>query len=277
MAYKRHIDRLPIIPADAQKHNVTCHYCIVGCGYHAYTWPVNKQGGAEPASNAFGVDLSVQQPAETAAWYPPSMYNIVKKNGQDVHIVIKPDPDCEVNSGLGSVRGARMGELRYSAARNSQLAASDRPDGLALRPDAADLLGRCARSGGSRHGGGHQGPRRGWPVRLGVRPWRFGRRLREHLGHRKALFRLDEDQEHPHTQPPGLQFGSSCHARHGRRGTEQLLRGCRTRGHAGLGRQQSPGDADQLLPQSLGSEPSRDIAGQEKSTASRRAARTARR
>ena len=39
MAYKRHIDRLPIIPADAKKHNVTCHYCIVGCGYHAYTWP----------------------------------------------------------------------------------------------------------------------------------------------------------------------------------------------------------------------------------------------
>ena len=46
MAYKRHIDRLPIIPADAEKHNVTCHYCIVGCGYHAYTWPVNKQGGS---------------------------------------------------------------------------------------------------------------------------------------------------------------------------------------------------------------------------------------
>ena len=40
MAFKRNIDRLPIIPADAKKHNVTCHYCIVGCGYNAYTWPV---------------------------------------------------------------------------------------------------------------------------------------------------------------------------------------------------------------------------------------------
>ena len=49
MAYKRHIDRLPIIPADAKKHNVTCHYCIVGCGYHAYTWPANKQGFDEAA------------------------------------------------------------------------------------------------------------------------------------------------------------------------------------------------------------------------------------
>ena len=53
MAYKRHIDRLPIIPADAKKHNVTCHYCIVGCGYHAYTWPVNKQGGDGPRGECF--------------------------------------------------------------------------------------------------------------------------------------------------------------------------------------------------------------------------------
>ena len=44
MAYKRQIDRLPIIPADAKVQNVTCHYCIVGCGYKAYTWPINRQG-----------------------------------------------------------------------------------------------------------------------------------------------------------------------------------------------------------------------------------------
>ena len=30
------------------------------------------------------------------------MYNIVQQNGEDVHIVIKPDRDCVVNSGLGS-------------------------------------------------------------------------------------------------------------------------------------------------------------------------------
>ena len=103
MAYKRHTDRLPIIPADARKFNVTCHYCIVGCGYHAYTWPVNRQGGTAPDQNAFGVDLSEQQAAETDAWYAPSMYNVVKQDGNDVHLVIKPDKDCVVNSGLGSV------------------------------------------------------------------------------------------------------------------------------------------------------------------------------
>ena len=82
MAYKRQIDRLPIIPADAREFNVTCHYCIVGCGYKAYTWPVNKQGGTAPSDNKFGVDLSKQQQAETAAWYAPAMYNIVRQNGQ---------------------------------------------------------------------------------------------------------------------------------------------------------------------------------------------------
>ncbi|MCO5066934.1 MAG: arsenate reductase (azurin) large subunit [Rhizobiaceae bacterium] len=121
MAYKRQIDRLPIIPADAKKQNVTCHYCIVGCGYHAYSWPVNKQGGTEASANAFGVNLAEQQGAETAAWYAPSMYNIVKQDGKDVHIVIKPDKDCVVNSGLGSVRGARIAEMSFSRQRSTQM------------------------------------------------------------------------------------------------------------------------------------------------------------
>lgn len=120
MAYKRQIDRLPIIPADATKHNVVCHYCIVGCGYHAYSWPVNRQGGVAPSTNVFGADLSRQQPPDTAAWYAPSMYNIVKQDGKDVHIVIKPDDACIVNSGLGSARGARMAEMSYSRARSTQ-------------------------------------------------------------------------------------------------------------------------------------------------------------
>jgi arsenite oxidase large subunit len=101
MAHKRQIDQLPIIPKDAKELNVVCHYCIVGCGYKAYTWPTNKQGGTAPGENQFGVDLSKQQPAETAAWYSPSMYNIVKQNGEDVHIVIKPDQRLRGEFGVG--------------------------------------------------------------------------------------------------------------------------------------------------------------------------------
>ncbi|MDG2571300.1 hypothetical protein P7L87_27485, partial [Vibrio parahaemolyticus] len=120
MAYKRQIDRLPIIPADAREHNVVCHYCIVGCGYKAYTWDIDRQGTTDPAGNKFGVNLAEQQGAETVAWYAPSMYNVVKQDGRDVHIVIKPDKDCVVNSGLGSIRGARMAEMSYSPVRNTE-------------------------------------------------------------------------------------------------------------------------------------------------------------
>ena len=120
MTYKRNIDRLPIPPKDAAVHNVVCHYCIVGCGYKAYSWDVNRQGGTAPSENAFGVDLSKQQGAETAAWFSPSMYNIVKQNGRDVHLVVKPDKDCVVNSGLGSIRGARIAEMSFSETTGTQ-------------------------------------------------------------------------------------------------------------------------------------------------------------
>jgi arsenite oxidase large subunit len=121
MAYKRQIDRLPIVPADAKEHNVVCHFCIVGCGYKAYSWNINRQGGTAPDQNKFGVDLSRQQDAMSPAWYTPAMYNIVRQNGQDVNLVIKPDPKCEVNSGLGSIRGSRLAEEMYSRATSSQL------------------------------------------------------------------------------------------------------------------------------------------------------------
>ncbi len=121
MAYKRNVDRLPIVPADAEEHVAVCHFCIVGCGYKVYTWDVNREGGTAPDRNAFGVDLSQQQGALTPAWYSPSMYNIVKRNGRDVHMVFKPDPDCVVNRGLASVRGGRIGELSYSAVTGTQL------------------------------------------------------------------------------------------------------------------------------------------------------------
>ena len=94
MAYKRQIDQLPIIPKDAKELNVVCHYCIVGCGHKAYTWPTNKQGG-----------------------HCARMYNIVKQNGEDVHIVIKPDQRLRGEFGVGLRAGSAHGrdELFASA------------------------------------------------------------------------------------------------------------------------------------------------------------------
>lgn len=121
MAYKRNIDRLPIPPKDAKVQNAVCQFCIVGCGYHALTWPVDRQGGMAPNENAFGTDLAQQQAPMSGAWFSPSMYNIVKQNERDVHLVLMPDHACVVNSGLGSTRGAKMAELSYSTVTGTSL------------------------------------------------------------------------------------------------------------------------------------------------------------
>jgi arsenite oxidase large subunit len=204
MAYKRHTDRLPIIPKDAKAFNVTCHYCIVGCGYKAYTWPINRQGGTQPHDNKFGVDLSKQQPADSANWYSPSMYNVVRQNGEDVHMVIKPDEDCVVNSGLGSVRGARMAELSYSRVRNTQLQRLTTPMVWRygqMQPtdwdDALDLMARVTAAVIADQG-------EDGVFVSAFRPWRRRWRLRKYVGHWKALFRSYEDQEHQDSQPTGV-------------------------------------------------------------------------
>jgi hypothetical protein len=92
------------------------------------------------AQNKFGVDLAKQQPANTEAWYAPAMYNMVRQNGEDVPIAIKPDKECVVNSGLGSVRGARMAEDELFTRAQYAAATPHRSHGVA-RPDAADELG----------------------------------------------------------------------------------------------------------------------------------------
>ena len=114
MTYKRGVDRLPIPPKDAKVQNVVCDFCIVGCGYKAYSWDLSRSGGTAAGANAFGADLSAQQDAESATWYQPSMYNVVQQDGRPVHLLIKPDQDCVVNGGLNSVRGGRLAETRYS-------------------------------------------------------------------------------------------------------------------------------------------------------------------
>ena len=158
MTFKRHIDRLPIIPADAKEHNVVCQFCIVGCGYKAYTWPINEQGGASPSDNKFDVDLAKQQLPMTPNWYSPSMYNIVKQDGK------RRPPRHQARSCLRRELGTRLDPRRAHGrgilfrSALDPTAAPDRTDGVALRPDAADELGRRARSRGARDRGGDRSP-----------------------------------------------------------------------------------------------------------------------
>ena len=70
-------DRVALPPADAQKTNMTCHFCIVGCGYHVYKWEEGREGGRAAAQNALGLDFTRQLPPLQIAM-TPAMTNVIE-------------------------------------------------------------------------------------------------------------------------------------------------------------------------------------------------------
>ncbi|MFY9261439.1 MAG: arsenate reductase (azurin) large subunit [Gallionella sp.] len=101
-------DRIILPPADAQKTNLTCHFCIVGCGYHAYKWPANKEGGKAPAQNALKLDFHKQIPAFKTILTQAQQTVVTDKDGSSHNVLIVPDNACTVNQGGGSYRGLHM-------------------------------------------------------------------------------------------------------------------------------------------------------------------------
>nr|ADO32944.1 arsenite oxidase large subunit [Acidovorax sp. GW2] len=108
-------DRIALPPKDAQKSNMTCHFCIVGCGYHVYKWDVNREGGRAPGENALGVDFRKQVPPMAITMTPAMTNTITDHSGKRWNIMVLPDKACVVNSGLSSTRGGKMGSYMYTA------------------------------------------------------------------------------------------------------------------------------------------------------------------
>lgn len=107
-------DRIPLPPVDAQKTNMTCHFCIVGCGYHVYKWPANREGGRAADQNALKLDFT-QQLSPLQVTMTPAMVNRIKDHDGSEHtIMIVPDKACHVNQGLSSTRGGQMASVMYS-------------------------------------------------------------------------------------------------------------------------------------------------------------------
>ncbi|MEX2470484.1 MAG: arsenate reductase (azurin) large subunit [Pseudohongiellaceae bacterium] len=107
-------DRIPLPPADAETTNLTCHFCIVGCGYKTYKWPAEREGGPRPEDNALGLDFT-QQIGPLQTCLTPRMVNTISDaDGQRHHIMIVPDRDCVVNKGQASTRGGMLAHLMYN-------------------------------------------------------------------------------------------------------------------------------------------------------------------
>lgn len=108
-------DRIALPTKDAQKTNLTCHFCIVGCGYHVYKWDANREGGRAPGENALGLDFRKQLPPFAVTMTPAMTNTITDRAGKRWNIMVLPDKECVVNSGLSSTRGGKMGSYMYSA------------------------------------------------------------------------------------------------------------------------------------------------------------------
>ena len=100
-----------IPPTTAKVQTTACAYCIVGCGYKVYTWPVGEMGGPTAGENAFGVDFPVR--AMAGYWVSPQMHNEVQIDGEPHHVIVLPDPEATVvnvggNYSLGGSLARRL-------------------------------------------------------------------------------------------------------------------------------------------------------------------------
>jgi arsenite oxidase large subunit len=101
-------------PPDAKVVPTACDYCIVGCGYKAYIWPVGREGGPKASENALKVDFPV--PVLSGKWISPNMHNIVQIDGAPHHVLVIPDGDTQVVNVRGdhSVRGGTLAQKLYN-------------------------------------------------------------------------------------------------------------------------------------------------------------------
>lgn len=107
-------DRIALPPKDASKTNMTCHFCIVGCGYHVYKWDANREGGRAAGQNALGVDFTRQVPPLAITMTKAMTNTVTDRSGKRWNIMIVPDKGCSVNSGLSSTRGGKMAQYMYA-------------------------------------------------------------------------------------------------------------------------------------------------------------------
>jgi arsenite oxidase large subunit len=101
------LDRVPLPPPDAKVTTTACDYCIVGCGYKVYTWPIGEEGGPGAGENAFGSSFPG---GALTPWVSPNQHNIVSVDGEPHNVVIVPDFESQVvnKSGNHSIRGGTL-------------------------------------------------------------------------------------------------------------------------------------------------------------------------
>ncbi|VAW83325.1 Assimilatory nitrate reductase large subunit [hydrothermal vent metagenome] len=107
-------DHVPLPPKEAEVFTTACDYCISGCGYKVYRWPVGKNGGPAADQNAYNADFPVATMA--GVWASPNQHNIVSFEGKPHHITVIADKDTEAvnRGGDHSIRGGTIAKKCYN-------------------------------------------------------------------------------------------------------------------------------------------------------------------
>ena len=84
------MNSVPLPPKDAEEFNTVCQFCIVGCGYRVFRWPVGRNGGPSPKKNALNTDYE-KQLTSMDSWLSPSSHTeVVDNDGRRFNILIIP-------------------------------------------------------------------------------------------------------------------------------------------------------------------------------------------
>jgi len=106
-------EKVPLPPKDAEVFTTVCDYCITGCGYKVYRWPIGKDGSPKAGNNAFATDYPI--PRLGNGWISPTQHNIVTANGKQHNIAIIADHTDVVNRrGDHSIRGGTIAQKCYN-------------------------------------------------------------------------------------------------------------------------------------------------------------------
>lgn len=108
------IDHVPLPPKDADVFTTACDYCITGCGYKVYRWPVGEDGGTRSDQNAYGKSFPTS--IQGGLWASPNQHNIVTSEGKPHNVIVIADKDAKsVNvGGDHSIRGGTIAKKCFN-------------------------------------------------------------------------------------------------------------------------------------------------------------------
>ncbi len=114
MADYERTDHVPLPPANAKVVTTACDYCIVACGYKAYTWPDGEEGGIRADQNALGIDFPAAPLSGRSV--SPNQHNYCVVDGRKHHVLVLPDGDATVvnRGGNHSIRGGCLALKTYN-------------------------------------------------------------------------------------------------------------------------------------------------------------------